>query len=110
MADIGLEIYFAGQKHFLTSNRIQILDLLFSTYEAVVHKNSELEQINNELKKSLETIKTLKGLIPICANCKMIRNDEGYWQQLEVYIKAHSEAEFTHGICPECEKKMFGRE
>ncbi len=107
IADIGLEIYFAGQKHFLTSNRIQILDLLFSTYEAVVHKNIELEQINNELKKSIETIKTLKGLIPICANCKKIRNDEGYWQQLEVYIKAHSEAEFTHGICPECEKKMF---
>ncbi len=107
MADIGLEIYFAGQKHFLTSNRIQILDLLFSTYETVVHKNNELEKINRELKKSLETIKTLKGLIPICANCKKIRNDEGYWQQLEVYIKAHSQAEFTHGLCPECEKKMI---
>ncbi|MBN2030279.1 response regulator [bacterium] len=110
MADIGLEIYFAGQKHFLTSNRIQILDLLFSTYEAVVHKNNELEKTNSELKKSLDTIKTLKGLIPICANCKKIRNDEGYWQQLEVYIKAHSQAEFTHGLCPECEKKMFGKE
>ena len=107
VADLGIEIFFAGQKHFLTSTRIQILDLLFSTYEVVMQKSFELERINQELKQSLETIKTLSGLIPICSNCKKIRNDEGYWQQLEVYIKEHSDVEFTHGLCPECEQHIY---
>lgn len=107
MSDLGIEIFFAGQKHFLTSDRIQILDLLFSTYEAVMQKNYELEQINQKLQKSLETIKRLSGLIPICSRCKKIRNDKGYWQQLEVYLKEHSDAEFTHGLCPDCEKELY---
>ena len=107
MAEMGIEIYFGGQKHYLTSDRIQILDLLFSTYEAVIHKNKALEEANRKLKKSLETINRLKGLIPICSECKKIRNDKGYWQQLEVYIGAHSEAEFTHGLCPDCEKEYY---
>ena len=109
MADLGIEIFFAGQKHFLTSDRIQILDLLFSTYEAVMQKNRELEQTNQKLVRSLETIKTLGGLIPICSHCKKIRNDKGYWQQLEIYIKEHSDAEFTHGLCPDCEKNIYSK-
>ncbi|MFO7892062.1 MAG: response regulator [bacterium] len=107
VADLGMEIYFGGQKYFLTSNRIQILDLLFSTYEAVIHKNKELEQLNRKLEESLRTIKQLKGLIPICSECKKIRNDKGYWEQLEVFLKAHSDIDFTHGLCPECEKKYY---
>lgn len=109
MADLGIEIFFAGRKHFLTSTRIQILDLLFSTYEAVLQKNFELERVNQELKQSMETIKTLSGLIPICSNCKKIRNDDGYWQQLEEFIKEHSDAEFTHGLCHECEQKIYAK-
>ena len=109
MADLGIEIFFAGQRHFLTSDRIQILDLLFSTYEAVMQKNRELEQTNQKLMRSLETIKTLGGLIPICSQCKKIRNDKGYWQQLEIYIKEHSDAEFTHGLCPDCEKDIYSK-
>jgi DNA-binding response OmpR family regulator len=109
MAEMGIEIFFAGQKHFITSDRMQILDLLFSTYEAVLHKNNELEKTNDELKKSLETIQKLKGLIPICSHCKKIRNDNGYWQQLEVYIREHSDAEFTHGLCPDCEKDIYSK-
>ncbi|MBN1779597.1 response regulator [bacterium] len=107
MAEMGIEIFFAGQKRFITSDRMQILDLLFSTYEAVLHKNNELERINLELKQSLETIQKLKGLIPICSHCKKIRNDDGYWQQLEVFIKEHSDAEFTHGLCPDCEREIY---
>ncbi|MBN2200577.1 response regulator [bacterium] len=109
MADLGIEIFFAGHKHFLTSDRIQILDLLFSTYEAVMQKNRELEQTNQRLQHSLDTIKTLGGLIPICSHCKKIRNDKGYWQQLEIYIKEHTDAEFTHGLCPECEKTIYSK-
>lgn len=64
------------------------------------------EKLIKELQKALENIKTLKGLIPICAWCKKIRTDEGYWMKLETYLKEHTEADFTHGMCPECYEKM----
>ena len=52
--------------------------------------------------------KTITGMLPICASCKKIRDDKGYWNQLEIYIEEHSEAEFTHGICPDCMKTFYG--
>ena len=52
-------------------------------------------------------IKKLSGFIPICSSCKKIRNDEGYWQQVEQYVSEHSEAQFSHGICPDCVKKLY---
>ena len=52
-------------------------------------------------------IKTLSGLVPICASCKKIRDDKGYWNQIESYIEKHSTAEFSHGICPECARKLY---
>ena len=60
------------------------------------------------LKEAMAQIKTLRGIIPICANCKKIRDDAGYWNQVEEYIHDHSEAEFSHGFCPECMKKLYG--
>jgi hypothetical protein len=60
------------------------------------------------LRDAVSQIKTLSGLIPICASCKKIRDDKGYWNQLEAYIQQHSEAEFSHGICPDCMKKLYG--
>lgn len=60
-----------------------------------------------QLQEARDKIKILGGLIPICANCKKIRDDQGFWCQLETYIKDHSEADFTHGICPECIKKLY---
>lgn len=57
---------------------------------------------NQELQKALDEIEVLKGIIPICAYCKKIRDDEGSWNQLESYIRSHSAAEFSHGICPDC--------
>ncbi len=65
------------------------------------------EKLLAELQAALAKIKTLRGLIPICASCKKIRDDQGYWTQVEVYIRDHSEAEFSHGICPECAKKLY---
>jgi PAS domain S-box-containing protein len=70
----------------------------------------ELLQTTSELREALAKIKTLKGLIPICAWCKKIRDDKGYWNLLETYLKEHSEAEFTHGICPECLSKVEQQE
>lgn len=68
---------------------------------------NQREGLIEQLQKALREVKTLKGLIPICASCKSIRDDKGYWEQLETYIKEHSEAEFSHGICPECKKKLY---
>ncbi|MHB0875976.1 MAG: histidine kinase N-terminal 7TM domain-containing protein [Anaerolineae bacterium] len=67
----------------------------------------EREKLILELQDALGRINTLRGLIPICANCKKIRDDSGYWRQVEEYMKAHSEAEFTHAICPECLSKLY---
>lgn len=60
-----------------------------------------------ELQKALAEVKTLRGIIPICASCKKIRDDKGYWQQLESYIEKHTEADISHGICPDCMKKLY---
>ena len=68
----------------------------------------DLERKNSELEEALAKVKILRGLLPICANCKKIRDDRGYWQEVEEYIKRHTEAEFSHGFCPECMKLMFG--
>jgi len=67
----------------------------------------EREKLTTELRKALVRIKTLSGLLPICAACKNIRDDEGFWHQVEEYVRAHSEAEFTHSICPVCAKKLY---
>jgi len=67
----------------------------------------EQKKLIAELTDALAQIKTLKGLLPICSSCKKIRDDMGYWNTLEKYIMEHSEAEFTHGICPDCIRKYF---
>ena len=67
----------------------------------------ERERLIAELQQALLEVKTLSGLLPICSSCKRIRDDSGYWNQLEAYIKTHTGAEFSHGICPECAKKLY---
>jgi two-component system, cell cycle sensor histidine kinase and response regulator CckA len=68
----------------------------------------EREQLIGQLQEALASIKTLRGLVPICAACKKIRDDGGYWNQLESYLHSHTEAEFSHGICPECTRQLYG--
>ncbi len=65
------------------------------------------EKLIVEIREALSKIKTLSGLLPICSSCKKIRNDRGYWEHIEIYIRDHSEADFTHGICPECAEKLY---
>lgn len=67
----------------------------------------EREHLIEELQEALANVKTLGGMLPICANCKKIRDDKGYWDQVERYISKHTDAKFTHGICPDCGKKML---
>jgi len=66
-----------------------------------------LENKNADLQKALDEIKILQGIIPICSGCKKIRDDKGFWNQVETYISQHSEAKFSHGICPTCAKKIY---
>lgn len=70
----------------------------------------EREQLVKDLKKAVTQIKTLSGLIPICSSCKKIRDDKGYWELIESYIESHSEASFSHGLCPECSDTLYGDE
>jgi hypothetical protein len=70
-------------------------------------KNEELELSMAQREEALRKIKILSGLIPICAYCKKVRNDEGYWNQIENYIRDHSEADFSHSICPSCFEKLY---
>ena len=71
--------------------------------QAVQH----LAEANSRLSDALVEIKTLSGLLPICSGCKKIRDDEGYWQLVEVYIQDRADVEFSHGLCPECAKKLY---
>ncbi|MCK4505580.1 MAG: tetratricopeptide repeat protein [Candidatus Aegiribacteria sp.] len=73
-------------------------------------KNVELSSMNDQLRDALADVKRLQGLLPICANCKKIRNDDGYWQQIELYVSDHSDAKFSHGLCPECMIKLYGKD
>jgi DNA-binding response OmpR family regulator len=123
-----IEIIFSDQKYVINSDRMQIIDLLLSTYENAVQKNSELkkthndliavflqleqknielERVNQDLQQALVEVKTLSGLLPICAHCKKIRDDQGYWNQIETYMAKRIDVEFTHGICPSCATKYF---
>ena len=69
--------------------------------------NAELQKRNQELQEALAKVKTLSGLVPICASCKKIRDDQGFWHQVEVYVRDHSNAEFSHGLCPDCARELY---
>jgi response regulator RpfG family c-di-GMP phosphodiesterase len=75
--------------------------------ERVLRLEKTLRQKNRELLETLAQVKQLKGLLPICMFCKKIRNDENYWQQIEDYLAKHTEADFSHSICPECLEKHY---
>lgn len=76
-----------------------------SLYKSRIDK--EKAQLTKELQAALEKVNLLSGMLPICCSCKKIRNDEGYWEQVEEYVSSHSEATFSHGICPDCRIKAL---
>lgn len=84
---------------------------LVYSYTRLVMKLEEnrnaLQNKNKELEKALSEIKVLTGLLPICTTCKKIRDDQGYWNNLESYIHSRSEVQFSHGICPDCAKELY---
>ncbi len=82
----------------MNSQRLE-LDLLGS--------RENLRGTLHKLQTAMDELKVLSGLLPICASCKSIRDDQGYWKQIEGYISDHSEAEFSHSICPDCTQKLY---
>ncbi len=75
--------------------------------QTIRRQQEEKDQLIKQLQEALDQVKTLKGIVPICACCKKIRDDRGYWQQVETYIQNHSDAEFSHGVCPDCLRKYY---
>jgi DNA-binding response OmpR family regulator len=86
--------------------RVRAMERIKRAEDALREKEEQQESLILKLQEALVEVKTLKGFIPICASCKKIRDDEGYWSQLEAYISKHTDAEFTHSICPVCAKQF----
>jgi hypothetical protein len=93
-----VSVTLAGREHLLES----FLDITERK-----RAEEERERLIGQLQNALAEVKTLSGLLPLCSSCKRIRDDKGYWQQIEAYIRDHSEAEFSHSVCPECAKKLY---
>jgi hypothetical protein len=81
--------------------------LAIRKWRQAVKANHDLREMNRALKEAAEEIQQLQGIIPICARCKNIRDDEGYWQKVEEYIRSRANVRFTHGLCPECFKVLY---
>jgi PAS domain S-box-containing protein len=108
--------YPDGSVHVLSTKKSLLVDTetgkkyvvgMIRDITAQAALEAEREKLIVDLQDALLRIKTLKGLIPICAACKKVRSDNGYWQQVEVYVRDHSQADFTHGYCPECAAKII---
>jgi PAS domain S-box-containing protein len=102
-------LYFAATASRLYNAQGDVVGAIESIRDITAAKNLEQvrEQLIEELQDAIHKVRTLSGLLPICASCKKIRDDKGYWNQIESYISKHSNAEFSHGICPECAKKLY---
>jgi CheY-like chemotaxis protein len=106
---LGLELVHAGAQDYLVKGGVSSPLLCRTLRYAIERKQAALERerLIGELKAALAQVKTLSGLIPICAGCKQIRDDQGYWTQVEGYIQQHTDAKFSHGMCPACIQKWY---
>jgi len=89
-----------------SGNLLGIVESFQDITERIIAENAKVELIGH-LQEALDRVNLLSGMLPICSSCKKIRDDKGYWNQIETYIRDHSEAEFSHGICPDCAKKLY---
>jgi PAS domain S-box-containing protein len=100
----------AGKRYFESRSIPMSKNIVYALVRDVTEqKRVEVEKENliKELQDALGQVKTLKGLLPICSACKNVRDDQGYWRKIEAYISSHSEAAFSHSICPDCVKKLY---
>lgn len=113
---INKNIHKEGHIVWLSTNGIPIVDAdgrltgyrgADTDITARIWFEDERDKLLEQLRETLAKVKTLSGMLPICASCKKIKDDRGYWNRLEEYVRDHSEAEFSHGMCPDCEKKAY---
>ena len=106
---LGLELVHGGAQDYLLKTEVTPPLLLRALRYAVERQRAaaERERLVDELSRALAEVKILSGFLPICAHCKKIRDDKGYWEQIESYISRHSAARFSHGLCPACVKLFW---
>ena len=105
---LRLRPHFYQTRAWLAGLVLAGLGLVWGAYWLRVRSlRLQAAELSRKVQEAVANVKALRGLLPICANCKRIRHDEGSWQQIEAYIRAHSEAEFTHGMCPECMRQFY---
>jgi DNA-binding NtrC family response regulator len=107
MDEVRATVREALEKQRLVMENRRLLQTVQQQLAELRQAEEVREKLIHELQDALAEIKTLRGILPICSSCKKIRDDEGYWHQVEVYIRDHSEAEFSHGLCPKCAKKLY---
>jgi len=101
-SEVGLQAVQNGAQEYITKGELSS-HLFISIISHAIERNKLLQKLENALKE----VKTLQGFLPICSSCKKIRDDKGYWQQVEEYITTHSDTQFTHSICPTCTQKLY---
>ncbi len=112
MGGVGERGFWAVHSIFLAiSLSVGCLSELFLQLQDELSKRiraqGDLNQAVDDLRAALDQVNTLRGLLPICSACKKVRDDDGYWQQIETYVQEHSHAQFTHGLCPRCTEKLY---
>lgn len=123
IAVLGMDIDAKDWKKMIISQSLfpislMILMLLIIAFLLIINRNRQIAKMQyyeknklaTELQQTLEHVKKLQGFLPICASCKKIRDDKGYWNQIESYIEKHSEVKFSHGLCEECSDNLYGKE
>jgi hypothetical protein len=105
-------VYPEGERRVLLGDALtltdsEVLRSMSRMNGEVVNLGRDVERKNRELQHAMDEIKVLRGILPICMFCKKIRDDSGYWRQLETYISEHSEAMFSHGLCANCAEEHY---
>lgn len=103
----AVDYLFKPVEEAILKSKVKVFTDIYRQKNIIEKQRAELAEKVRELQKALDEIKILKGIIPICANCKKIRNDKGYWQQVESYIEEFADVDFSHGICPDCLRKLY---
>jgi PAS domain S-box-containing protein len=105
----GTRFYVEVSSSTVTNDKGEIVGGMASFEDVTRRKQTEMERedLIHQLQAALAKIKTLRGLVPICASCKKIRDDKGFWHQVEVYVRDHSAAQFSHSICPDCTRTLY---
>lgn len=106
---LALELVKRGAQDYLVKGKFTPDLLARAIFYAIERKSlsDKQNELIEELQKALKEIKTLSGLLPICPNCKKVRDDKGYWHMVESYISRHADVKFTHSFCPDCLKKLY---